>query len=94
VSRRWRLAWYGSAAALVVAGVLCAVLIGGVTGEALTIVLLSLGLGEAVLLVFYEVGSSEDRDLARTEERSRQRDQRALDQRRRRWQTRLPRRPR
>jgi hypothetical protein len=94
MSRRWRLVWYGSAAAMAVAGVLCGVLISGVTGETLALVLLSLGLGEAMLLVFYEVGSSEDRELARTEERARKRDQRALEQRRRRWQTRLPRRPR
>jgi hypothetical protein len=39
------------------------------TGEVLTIVLLSLGLGGAVLLVFYEVGLSEDRERAKEQRR-------------------------
>jgi hypothetical protein len=64
---------FGSAAALVVAGAVCAVLIGGLTGEVLAIALITLGLGEAVLLLFLEVGLSEERELAREEKRRRQR---------------------
>jgi len=73
---RARVVAYGSAAILVLAGTLCAALVGGLTGQLLTIVLLSLGLGGAVLLIFLEIGLSEDRDRAREEElRQRQRAQ-------------------
>jgi hypothetical protein len=54
---------------LVVAGGLCAALIEGVVGQALAIALITAGLGGALLLVFYEVGLSEDRERAREEER-------------------------
>lgn len=66
---RQRLLWFGSAGVLVVVGVLCAVFVTGVTGDALAFVFLALGLALAVLLVFYEVGLSEDRELAREEAR-------------------------
>ena len=66
---RARILAFGSAALLVVAGALCAALIGGLTGQVLAIVLISLGLGGAVLLVFFEVGLSEDRERARDEDR-------------------------
>jgi hypothetical protein len=82
VTPRARVLAFGSAAALVVAGAACAVLIGGVTGEVLTIVLISAGLGGALLLVFLEVGLGEERDLAQDEERKRRRARR-LDGRRR-----------
>jgi uncharacterized membrane protein len=81
---------FGSAAALVVAGAICAVLIGGLTGEVLAIALITLGLGAAVLLMFLEVGLSEERELAREEKRRRQRTSAGERRRRpRRW----PRRP-
>ena len=48
-------------------------LVGGVVGEVLTIVLISAGLAGALLLVFLEVGLSEERELARDEERRRRR---------------------
>jgi hypothetical protein len=51
----------------------CAALVGGVTGTVLTIVLISAGLGGAVLLVFYEVGRSEDRELAKEKRKRRRR---------------------
>ncbi|TMM17529.1 MAG: hypothetical protein E6F96_08430 [Actinobacteria bacterium] len=70
---RVRIVAYGSAAALVVAGGACAAFVGGVTGEVLTVVLLSAGLAGALLLVFLEVGLGEERDLARDEERRRRR---------------------
>jgi hypothetical protein len=60
---------YGTAGALTVAGVLCAALIDGIVGQALFIALISIGLGGALLLLFYEVGLSEDRARAREERR-------------------------
>ena len=65
--------FYASAAALVVAGAICAALIGGVTGEVLAIALITFGLGAVVLLIFLDVGLSEERELARDEKRRRQR---------------------
>jgi len=91
VSPRGRIVAFGSAAALVVAGGACAVLVSGITGEILTIVLMSAGLAGGLLLVFLEIGLEEERDLARDEERRRKREARALDPRRR---SRLPTRPR
>lgn len=78
---------------LVVAGAICAAFVGGLAGEVLTIALLSAGAAGAVLLVFLEVGYSEDRELARDEQRRRGRVVRLLDARRGRWVTRRPRRP-
>jgi hypothetical protein len=78
MARRTRIAAFGSLAALVVAGGICAALVGGVTGEILTIVLISAGLGGALLLVFFEIGLGEERDLARDERARRKRDQRRL----------------
>jgi hypothetical protein len=66
---RARILAFGSASLLVLAGALCAALVGGLTGEVLAIALVSLGLGGAVLLVFLEVGLSEDRERAREEQR-------------------------
>jgi hypothetical protein len=74
---------FGSALALAVAGGVCAVLVEGLTGQVLTIVLVSAGLGGVVLLLFLEVGLSEDRDRASEEQRRRERAERALEARRR-----------
>jgi fatty acid desaturase len=87
VARRSRAMAFGSAAVLVVAGGLSVALIGGLTGQVLAIALISVGLGGALLLLFFEVGLSEDRERAREDERRRQRAQR-------RRRLRLPRRPR
>jgi hypothetical protein len=84
---------FGSAAALVVAGVACAVFVGGVVGEILTIVLISAGLGGALLLVFLEIGLGEERELARDEERRRRRSQSPLARGRRLRLRNWPRRP-
>jgi uncharacterized membrane protein len=73
VSRRARIRAFGSAGLLTVAGVLCAVFVSGLTGQLLAIVLISFGLGGAVLLVFLEVGLSEDRERGREEDRRRRR---------------------
>ena len=73
MARRSRILAFGSAGLLVVAGVLCAVFVGGLTGQVLTIALMTAGLGGALLLAFLEVGLSEDRARARDEERRRAR---------------------
>jgi hypothetical protein len=90
VAPRARVLAFGSAAALVVAGSICAALVGGLTGEVLAITLITLGLGAVVLLVFLEVGLSDERELAREEKR---RQQRAADRDRQRRPRRWPRRP-
>jgi hypothetical protein len=74
--RRTRIAAFGSAAALTVVGVLCGVLIDGLVGQVLAIALISFGLGGALLLVFFEVGLSEDHERER-EERARLRKRRS-----------------
>jgi hypothetical protein len=90
VAPRPRVLAFGSAAALVVAGPICAALVSGLTGEVLAIALITLGLGAAVLLMFLEVGLSEERQLAREEK---QRRRRATDEERRLRPRRRPRRP-
>jgi NADH:ubiquinone oxidoreductase subunit 6 (subunit J) len=90
VGHRPRVLAFGSAAALVVAGSICAVLVGGLTGEVLAIALITVGLGAVVLLMFLEVGLSEERELAREQKRRRQR---ATDGKRRLRRGRWPRRP-
>jgi hypothetical protein len=67
MSRRWRIFAFGWVAVLIIAGGICGALVGGVAGEVLTIVLLSMGLAGGLLLLFLEVGLSEERDLARDE---------------------------
>jgi hypothetical protein len=71
VAPRARILAFGTAAALVVAGAVCAAVIGGLLGQVLAIALITAGLGGALLLVFYEVGLSEDRERAREQERRR-----------------------
>jgi len=88
VTTRWRVLAYGSAVALVVAGSISAALVSGRTGDAVAIGLITLGLGAVVLLLFLEVGLSEERELAR-EAKRRQPASRAARRRPRRW----PRRP-
>jgi hypothetical protein len=90
VAPRARVLAFGSAATLVVAGSICAVLVGGVTGEAIAIGSITVGLGAIVLLLFLEVGLSEERELAREEERRRKP---PTDGKRRLRLRRLPRRP-
>ena len=72
VSRRARILALGAAAALTLGGVAAAV-VGGLVGQVLAIAGITLGLGGALLLLFYEVGLSEDRDLARQARRRRRR---------------------
>ena len=60
---------FGSAGAVAVIGGICAAVFGGLTGQLLALVLISVGLGAVVLLVFYEVGLSEDKARAAEQER-------------------------
>jgi hypothetical protein len=69
VSTRSRILAFGSAGVLVVAGAVCAAVAGGLTGEVFAIALISIGLGGALLLMFFEVGLSEDRRRPRDEGR-------------------------
>ena len=68
--RRRRILAYGAAVVLAVAGFGSAAL-GGLGGQVAGIVLVSAGFGGALLLAFYEVGISEDRDRAEEERRRR-----------------------
>jgi hypothetical protein len=83
VASRTRIGAFGSVAVLVVTGAMCAVLVGGLTGQVLAIALISTGLGAALLLVFLEVGLSEDRERAGDEERRGRRAQQHVDAQRR-----------
>jgi NADH:ubiquinone oxidoreductase subunit 6 (subunit J) len=74
VAPRPRVLAFGSAAALVVAGSICAALMEGLTGEVLAVALITLGLGAVVLLIFLEVGLTEEQELARDEKERRRRD--------------------
>jgi hypothetical protein len=65
MTRRSRIVGFGSAALLVVLGVVCAAVFSPGLAEDLALVLVSLGAILAVSLVFLEVGFSEDRERAR-----------------------------
>ena len=86
---RTRAVAYGAAALLVVAGALSALFVGDVIGGILAIALITLGLGGALLLLFFEVGLSEERELAREKRRRRATERPAARPRLPRW----PRRP-
>ena len=89
VSSQARVLAFGSAAALVVAGSICAV-IGGSGGDILAVALITLGLGAVLLLMFLEVGLSEEREYAEEQKRRRRR---AAEHERRLRPRRWPRRP-
>ncbi len=72
VPKRRRILAYGAAVVLTVAGFGSAAL-GGLAAQVAGIALVSAGLGGALLLAFYEVGLSEDRDRADQEQRRRRR---------------------
>jgi hypothetical protein len=74
MSRRSRIAGFGSAGLLVLLGIGCAVIFSGTLGQNLAFVLVALGLVLATSLVFYEVGLTEDRARAR-EDKARRREE-------------------
>ena len=69
---RSRIVAYGAAAALTLGGIAAAVA-GGLVGQVLAIAGITFGLGGALLLLFYEVGLSEERDIERQRRRRRRR---------------------
>lgn len=93
VTRRARIVAFGCAAVLVLAGGMCAAFVAGVTGEVLTIVLVSAGLAGGLLLIFLEIGLDEERDIAREQASRSERERRSPSLRRRSWLRRPPRRP-
>ena len=68
---RSRNASFGTAAVLVVAGILCAALLDGTAAGVISILLIGIGGVLAVALVFLLIGLSEDRERAEDEERRR-----------------------
>jgi len=92
VNSRQRILAFGSAGLLAGAGIVCEVLARDVTAEAVGIALMSLGFLGIVMLVFLEVGLSEEHDRARQEARRAEREAPAPRHPPRRL--RLPRRPR
>ena len=73
MSRRTRIRAFGSAAFVALAGALCWALVKGVGGLIVGATLLAFGLGAIVLLVFLEVGLSEDQARAREEQEQQRR---------------------
>jgi uncharacterized membrane protein len=67
--------------------------IGGLAGELAALTLITLGLGAVVLLVFFEIGLSEDRERAADEELRRKQADKRDDAQRRPPRLRRPRRP-
>jgi hypothetical protein len=70
MSSRNRVLSFGGSALVIVLGGVIALVVNGITGEAIALALVSLGSIAIVSLVFLEVGLSEDRDRER--ERSRE----------------------
>ena len=79
MSSRSRIVAFGSAAGIAVIGGICAAVFPGLTGQLLALVLISVGLGAVVLLVFYEVGLSEDKERAAEQERREERATKTTD---------------
>lgn len=74
MTARNRLRWFGGSGLVIVLGVVAGALIGGVTGEAIMIALVSVGGITIVSLVFFEVGLSEDRERERETAQARERE--------------------
>ncbi|HET7049244.1 MAG TPA: hypothetical protein VFI54_13355 [Solirubrobacteraceae bacterium] len=79
MSSRSRIVAFGSAVAVAVIGGICAAVFPGLTGQLLALVLISVGLGAVVLLVFYEVGLSEDKARAAEQEHQEERATRSTE---------------
>ena len=61
MTKRHRVIAYGSAAAFAVVGLVVAAVTNGLVGEIVGWTIFTLAFGAVVLLVFYEIGLSEDR---------------------------------
>jgi hypothetical protein len=93
VRPRTRVLAFGSAALIAIAGALCSAFVDSTLGLIVGVALLSLGLGGIVLLVFLEVGLSEDHARAREEQRRPDRAKSGIEIRQLPWSRRPPRRP-
>jgi hypothetical protein len=74
-------------------GVVCGFAVPGIVGDIIRLSLLTLGMGWVILLVFYEIGLSEDKARAKEEEERRGRQPEHEEPERRSWLPRRPRRP-
>ena len=92
MSGRERMRAYGAAAGLAVIGGICGFVVSGLVGQIIRLTLITLAMGAVLLLVFYEIGLSEDKARAREEEERRRRQPDHEEPRRSLWSPR-PRRP-
>ena len=87
-----RIRAYGGAAGLAVVGGICGFLVHGLVGQIIRLTLITLAVGAVVMLVFYEIGLSEDK-ARELEEEERRRNQPEHDEPSRRLWSPPPRRP-
>jgi hypothetical protein len=73
VARRERIWAYGGAAGMAVLGGIIGFAVPGIVGEVIRLTLITLAMGAVVLLVFYEIGLSEDHAREREDEERRKR---------------------
>jgi uncharacterized membrane protein len=91
VRPRTRILAFGSAALIALAGGLCWAFVQRTLGLVLGVALFSIGLGAIVLLVFLEIGLSEDHARMRDEQRRLNRGERGGEIRQFPWSRRPPR---
>jgi hypothetical protein len=80
MNTRARIAAYGSAVALIAAGIICGAAISADAGQYVGFALIGLGGITLVSLVFLEIGLSEDRERAEAERRGKPRRARKVPQ--------------
>jgi hypothetical protein len=73
VARRERIWAYGGAAGMAVLGGILGFAVPGIVGQVIRLTLITLAMGAVVLLVFYEIGLSEDHAREREDEERRKR---------------------
>ena len=73
MTKRGRILSYGSIVVVILLAGLCRLLFDGFAVEVAALSVMSLGLGAILLLVFYEVGLSEDKEREREEAAKRRR---------------------
>ena len=93
MTRDKRIRWYGSAAGLIAVGVIAGFAVPGLVGDIIRLTLITLGMGWVLLLVFYEIGLSEDKARAKEDEERRRHQPEHDEPERRPWLGRRPRRP-
>ncbi len=73
MARRERIWAYGGTAAMAVLGGILGFVVPGLVGQIIRLTLVTLAMGAVVLLVFYEIGLSEDHAREREDEERRKR---------------------